>query len=93
MLCPRGRQLSALLQVARRTRPPRPPVGVLLDGQVPHVPRMGAVIPQHRLLGGCWQQPIAGHSNTLATTTDIPWEVKRRSDSGLQTRVSTPRSL
>ena len=68
------------------------PVRMLLDREVPHVPSMGAVIPQHRLLGGGWEQPIPGHANTLATTTDIPEEVKRRFLPGLKTGISAPRS-
>jgi hypothetical protein len=45
-------ELSALLQVARRVPAARVPVGVLLDGRVPYVPGVAAVVPQHRLLGG-----------------------------------------
>ena len=90
MRCPRGGELPALLQVPRRARSSGPPVRVLLDGQVPHVPGMGAVLPQHRLLGGRGVQPVSGHANTLATTTDIPGEVKRRFLPGLKAGVSTP---
>ena len=89
---PRGGELPALLQVARRGRSPRPPVRVLLDGQVPHIPSVGAVVPQHGLLGGRGEQPVPGHANTLATATDILGEVKRRLLPGLKTGVSTPRS-
>jgi hypothetical protein len=46
-------------------------VRVLLDGQVPHEPGMTAVISQHGFLGGCGHQSISGHTNTLATATDI----------------------
>jgi len=53
---------------------------------------VGAVLPQHRLLGGGGVQPVPGHANTLATATDIPEEVKRRFLPGLKTGVSTPRS-
>jgi hypothetical protein len=72
-----GCELTALLQVAWGALPARAPVSVLLDGQVPHVPGMGAVVAQRSLLDRRWKQAIAGHTNTLATTTDIPWEVKR----------------
>ncbi len=74
MLGTGGGKLTALLQVARRALPARAPVRVLLDREVPHVPGVGAVIPQHRLLGGCGEQPVPGHANTLATTTDISAE-------------------
>ena len=89
---PRLGELPALLQVPRRAFPARVPVRVLLDGEVPHVPGVRAVVPQHRLLGGCGEQTVTGHANTLATTTDIPEEVKRRFLTGLKTGVSTPRS-
>jgi hypothetical protein len=67
-------------------------VGVLLDGQVPDVPGVAAVVPQHRLLGGRGEQPVPGHANTLSDTADISGEVKRRFLPGLKTGVSTPRS-
>ncbi len=85
-------ELPALLQVARRARPARVPVGVLLDGQVPHVPGVAAVVPQHRLLGGGGEQPVPRHANTLSDSTDISGEVTRRFLPGLKTGVSTPRS-
>jgi hypothetical protein len=53
-------------------------VAVLLYGQVPQVPGVGAVLSQRRLLGGRGEQPVSRHANTIATTTDIPEEVKRR---------------
>ena len=92
VLGPRLSELPALLQVARRARPARVPVPVLLHGQVPHVPGMAAVAAQHRLLGGGGEQPVPRHANTLATTTDISEEVKRRFLPGLKAGVSTPRS-
>ncbi len=84
-----GGELPALLQVARRARPARAPVGVLLDGQVPHVPGVAAVVPQHRFLGGRGEQPVSRHANALSNTTDISGEVKRRVLLGLKARVST----
>jgi hypothetical protein len=72
-----GGELSALLQVARRTHTARPPVRVLLDSEVPHVPGMDAVVPQHCLLGGRGDQPVTGHANTLANAADIS-EVTRQ---------------
>jgi hypothetical protein len=32
---------------------------------------MGAVVPQHGLLGGRGEQTVPGHANILAKTTDI----------------------
>ena len=92
MGCPRLRELPALFQVARRAVTARPPVRVLLDRQVPHEPGMRAVAAQHSFLGRRGQQAIPRHTNTLATTTDIPEEVKRSFLPGLKARVSTPRS-
>jgi hypothetical protein len=91
VLRPRLGELPALLQVARRALPARSPVGVLLDGQVPYVPGMRAVVPQHRLLGGRGEQPVPGHANTLANIADISGEVRRRFLPGLKTGVSMPR--
>ena len=66
-----GCELAALFEVARGALPARAPVPVLLDGQVPHVPGLRAVVTQRSLLDRRWKQTIAGHANTLATTTDI----------------------
>jgi hypothetical protein len=52
---------------------------------------MGAVIAQHRFLGGRGQQAIPGHTNTLATASDISREVKRRSRPVLEGGIPTPR--
>jgi len=65
---------------------------VLLDGQVPHVPGVRAMVPQDCFLGGRGEQAVSGHANTLATTTDIPGEVKRRSSLGPKAGDSKPRS-
>ena len=92
MLRPHLGELPALLPVARRARPARAPVAVLLDGEVPDVPGVAAVVPQHRFLGGGGVQPVPGHANTLAKTADISGEVMRRFLSGLKAGVSTPRS-
>jgi hypothetical protein len=78
VLRPRLRELPALLQVSRRMLPAWAPVRVLLDGQVPGVPGVSAVVPQHGLLRGRGEQSIPRHANTLATTADISGEVKRR---------------
>jgi len=66
-------------------------VGVLFDGEVPYVPGVAAVVSQHRFLGGRGEQPVPGHTNTLANTTDVSGEVKRRVLPGLKAGVSTPR--
>ena len=92
VLGPSGGELPALLQVARHALPAGVPVGVLLDGEVPDVPGVAAVVLQHGLLGGGGEQPVPGHANTLASTADISGEVTRRFLPGLKAGVSTPRS-
>ena len=92
MVCAGGGELAALLQVARRALAALLPVRVLLDGQVPHIPGVRAVAAQHCLLDGRGKQPEPGHANTLARTTDISEEVKRRFLPDLKAGVSTPRS-
>ena len=74
-----GCELTALFQVAWGALAARAPVPVLLDGQVPHVPGLGAVVTQRSLLDGRWKQTITGHANTLATTTDISMGGEARS--------------
>ena len=86
-----GGELQALFQVAGRPIAAGVPVGVLLDGQVPHVPGVAAVVPQHRLLGGGGDQPVPGHANTLSNATDISGEVTRRFLPSQRTGRSTPR--
>ena len=86
-----GGELPALLQVARSVPAAWVPVGVLLDGQVPHVPGVRAVVPQHRFLGGGGVQPVPGHANTLSNTADISGEVERRFLPGLKAGVWSPR--
>ena len=92
VLRPHLGKLPALLQVAGSAVPARAPVPVLLDREVPHEPCLGALVPQHHLLGGGGNQPVPGHTNTLANTTDISGEVKRRFLPGLKARVPAPRS-
>ena len=92
VLRPHLGKLPALLQIARSARPARAPVPVLLDREVPHEPGLGAMVPQHYLLGGRGDQTVPGHTNTLANTTDISGEVKRRILPGPKAGVSTPRS-
>jgi hypothetical protein len=78
VLCSSLSELSALFQEAWYAGPTRTSVRVLLDGEVPDVPGVGAVAAQHRFLGGRGNQPIAGHVNTLANAADISGEVERR---------------
>jgi len=84
-------KLPTLLQIARRALPSRMPVRVLLDGKVPHVPGVRAMVPQYCLLGGCKDQPVSRHANTLSTGTDIFWGGDAAFP-GLKARVSTLRS-
>jgi hypothetical protein len=67
------------------------PVGVLLDGQVPYVPGVAAVVTQHCFLGGRGEQPVPGHTNILSSNADISREVTRRFLPGLKAGLSTPR--
>jgi hypothetical protein len=87
-----GGELPALLQVARSALAARTPMRVLLDGQVPYEPGVAAVVPQQGLLGGRRKQPVPGHTNPLAISTDISEEVKRRLLRVLKEAGSTPRS-
>jgi hypothetical protein len=86
-----GGQLTTLLHVGRCAGPARMPVRVLLDGKVPYVPGVCAVVPQHSLLGGGGEQPVTRHANTLSTATDISEEVTRRSLPRMTAWSSTPR--
>ncbi|GAA4519912.1 hypothetical protein GCM10023191_096040 [Actinoallomurus oryzae] len=83
-------QLAGLFGVLRRTRPPRPPMQMLLTSEIPHLSGMRAVLQQHRLLSGHGLESKS-HAGTLTTTTDIPRR-ERRAFPGPKARVSTPRS-
>jgi hypothetical protein len=72
-----GQSLPGLLQIPGSARAARMPVRVLLDGQVPHIPRMGAVAPQCHLLGRRGEQTVMRHANTITICTDIFGEVRR----------------
>jgi hypothetical protein len=85
-------ELPTLFQVAGSSLSARVPVRVLLDGQVPHIAGVHAVISQHPFLGGRGEQTVPGHANSLATATVISGEVKRRLLTSLKSGVSTPRS-
>jgi hypothetical protein len=91
MLRPSLRELSALLNISWRPRAARAPVCVLLDGQIPHVPGVHAVIVHYRFLSGRGEQPVSGHTNTVAMTTDISGGVKQRFLPGPKASVSAPR--
>lgn len=90
--CAGGGELSALRQIARRALAAPMPLLALLGSEVPYVPGLPAVVPQHRLLGTGRDQAVWRHTNTVATDTDISGEVKRRSLFGLKSGVWTPRS-
>ena len=86
-------ELSALLQIARRACPAR-------DASASAAPLRGSTtyrawaqwFQQHRLLGGRGTKPVSRHTNTLANTTDIHREVKRRLLPGKKAGASTSRS-
>jgi hypothetical protein len=62
-------QLSALLVVAGRVAS-RLPMLLLLDGQVPHIPGVAAILGQRRRLFGGRKQPVSRHPGNLTTATD-----------------------
>jgi hypothetical protein len=70
-------QLTTLNQITRCTTAPGTPPRLLLDGQVPNEPGMGAVSGEDSLLRGERSQAVAGHKSKLLTDTDILEEVKR----------------
>ncbi len=59
-------ELSALFQVTWRAIPPRPPVRMLLDRQVPYIPGMGAVLCQDRFLLRSRSHAIPAHTTIIA---------------------------
>jgi hypothetical protein len=83
-------QLPGLLGVPRRTRPPRPPMQMLLTREIPHIPGVRAMLQQHHLLNGRGLKPEP-HAKTLTTTTDI-LRRERRFHPGPKAGVSTPRN-
>jgi len=64
---------------------------VLLDGEIPYVAGVAAVVGQHGFLVEGGEQPVTSRTNILSTNTDISEEVKRRVVPGLKAGVSTPR--
>jgi hypothetical protein len=69
---PRPRRRGGTRGAPRRARAAGVPVGVLLDGEVPDVPGVAAVVPQHRFLRGGGVKPVPErHANILSDVTDI----------------------
>ena len=64
-------QLRGLLDVAGSLAP-RSPILLLLNRQIPHIPRIPAMRQQRLLLLADGQQPKPRHTRTVTTTTDIP---------------------
>jgi hypothetical protein len=82
------RQLSTLLVIARRVAS-RLPMLLLLDGQIPHVPRVATMLGQHLCLLSGRKQPVSRHPRNLTATTDeLP--KARRFLHRLKPGVSTP---
>jgi hypothetical protein len=79
------RQLSALLVITRGVASRLPPL-LLLDSQIPHEPRVAAMLHQHDLLSWCGQQSEPGHTRKITTTTDIAGDRRRA-----QVRIGIPR--
>ena len=63
------RQLSTLLVVAGRTAS-RPPMPLLLNRQIPHIPGVATMLGQPRRLLGGRKQPVSRHTDNVTTTTD-----------------------
>jgi len=75
-------KVTTLVNIAGSSAAAGPPPGLLLNGEVPHIPGVGAMPGLYRLLRlrGC--QPVPGHESNVLATADIPEEVKRRMFSG-----------
>ena len=83
------RQLSTLLVVAGRFAA-RPPMLVLLYGQIPHKPGVPTVFAQYCGLLRAGKQPKPGHINNLGMTTDnLSKGGRRRILPRLRPRAST----
>jgi hypothetical protein len=91
LLSPSMRELPTLLQIARSTLAIGLPVGMLLNGQVPHVAGVRAVASKHCLLGGRGLQPVSRHTNTLAKPTDISEGGEAAFPPRLETGTTAPR--
>jgi hypothetical protein len=62
----RGRKLSALLQISRTSPAPGTPPLLLLDRQVPHIARMGAMPSQDRFLFRGRPKTVTRHMNIIS---------------------------
>jgi hypothetical protein len=83
-------QLGTLLVVTGRFAPWLP-MPLLLDGQIPHKPRMATVLGQCRRLPRAGKQPKPAHIDNLGKTTgNMSKGGKRRFLPRLKPRVSTP---
>jgi hypothetical protein len=85
-------QLSVLCAIPWCTAAAGAPPGLLLGGEVPDVPGVRAVPGQDGQLRWRRCQPVAGHESNLITTTDSLERGERRSLSGLEAKVFTPRT-
>jgi hypothetical protein len=78
MLGSGGGELLALFSETWRALTTRPPMKVLLEGEIPHKSGMGAVSAKDSLLGNRGNQAISRHANTVAIAADILEGVKQR---------------
>jgi hypothetical protein len=69
---PRNCELLALLQISRRTRPPRTPPRVLLTGEIPHEPGVRAMLSQYCFVGSRRVQAIARHTKLYRVLLTFP---------------------
>jgi hypothetical protein len=85
-------QLGCLRTVPRGLASAGTPPGLLLNGQVPHVSGVSAMLAQDGSLRfrGC--QPVSGHASKLVAATDTLGEVERRFRSGMNRRMLVSRS-
>ena len=63
-------QLSTLLVVAGRAAT-RPPMLLLLDSQIPHIPGAATMLRQSGLLLSGRKQPVSRHASNVTAATDI----------------------
>jgi hypothetical protein len=72
-------QLPALLYISRRAPASGTPPRLLFGSQVPDESRLGAMVFEDHLLGGCGTQPVAAHTNTISRASDISGKLGRLS--------------
>jgi hypothetical protein len=80
-------QLGCLRTVPRGLASAGTPPGLLLNGQVPHVSGVRAMLAQDGSLRWCGCQPVSGHASNLVATTDTLGEVGRRCPCGMNRRM------